>query len=289
MPDLRKRKFKLLRKRPPKPLPPLNAQVVYLKALKEMMAYARELVHTRVLSRLPALLDVTKRLTKDGSVDVSYHVDADPHGKVNRLLDRASEVFFERYPAKRLQTIGQKIAELTSAHQKEQLLSQVRQTIGIKLETLADTGLRDRIKRFTAENVALIETVPQKYFDDVEKVVLKGMREGARAPEIAADMQEQFEISESRAKLIARDQVLKFNGELNEARQGALGIDRYIWRTVGDNRVRSEHDEREGQIYSWDSPPGDPSDPAAGGHPGEAINCRCYAEPILPGMEPAEE
>lgn len=280
MPDLRKRKFKLLRKRPPRPLPPIGAQVAYLEALKKLLTFAKAIVDKKVLVLLPALLESAR--------SDALNLDADPHGKINRLLDQASKTFFDRYPAKRLQTIGQKIAELTSAHQKEQLLSQVRQTIGIKLETLADKGLRDRINRFTAENVALIETVPQKYFDDVERVVLKGMREGSRAPEIAADMQEQFEISESRAKLIARDQVLKFNGELNEARQGALGIDRYIWRTVGDNRVRSEHDERDGQVYYWDSPPGDPGDPASGGHPGEAINCRCYAEPILPGLEPEE-
>ncbi|WP_193788037.1 phage minor head protein [Magnetospira sp. QH-2] len=47
----------------------------------------------------------------------------------------------------------------------------------------------------------------------------------------------------------------------------------YIWRTVGDNKVRSSHADREGQTFSWDDPP-------EGGHPGEAENCRCWAEEI---------
>lgn len=47
----------------------------------------------------------------------------------------------------------------------------------------------------------------------------------------------------------------------------------YIWRTVGDSKVRSAHAERDGQTFSWDSPPD-------GGHPGEAPNCRCQAEDV---------
>ncbi len=47
----------------------------------------------------------------------------------------------------------------------------------------------------------------------------------------------------------------------------------YIWRTVGDGRVRSSHAERNGKVFSWEDPPED-------GHPGEAYNCRCWAEDI---------
>jgi len=45
----------------------------------------------------------------------------------------------------------------------------------------------------------------------------------------------------------------------------------YIWRTVGDGKVRSAHAKRNGKTFSWDAPP-------EGGHPGEAYNCRCRAE-----------
>lgn len=45
----------------------------------------------------------------------------------------------------------------------------------------------------------------------------------------------------------------------------------YIWHTAGDGKVRESHAERNGQVYSWDTPPD-------GGHPGEAPNCRCTAK-----------
>ena len=48
---------------------------------------------------------------------------------------------------------------------------------------------------------------------------------------------------------------------------------RYIWRTRWDDKVRSEHARRDGEVFSWDNPP-------SGGHPGEDHNCRCWAEPV---------
>ena len=52
----------------------------------------------------------------------------------------------------------------------------------------------------------------------------------------------------------------------------------YIWHTVGDDKVRSSHEERDGQIFAWDAAP-------EGGHPGEDYNCRGTAEPYEPGKE----
>lgn len=58
---------------------------------------------------------------------------------------------------------------------------------------------------------------------------------------------------------------------LDGARQQAAGIVKYIWRSVGDDRVRPSHALNEGKIFTR----GDDEDP------GEAFGCRCSAEPIL--------
>lgn len=47
----------------------------------------------------------------------------------------------------------------------------------------------------------------------------------------------------------------------------------YVWHTIGDGRVRSSHADRDGKVFSWNAPP-------EGGHPGEAPNCRCWAEDV---------
>lgn len=57
----------------------------------------------------------------------------------------------------------------------------------------------------------------------------------------------------------------------------ALGDnDRYVWRTVRDDKVRG------GQTFLWNEPP-------EGGHPGEDYNCRCWAVPVSPIYHPWKE
>lgn len=65
-----------------------------------------------------------------------------------------------------------------------------------------------------------------------------------------------------------------FAGLINELRQRALGIRQYIWRSRDDDKVRSSHAAYDDRVFSWDDPP-------EGGHPGQAFNCRCHAEPFM--------
>ena len=44
-------------------------------------------------------------------------------------------------------------------------------------------------------------------------------------------------VNKRRAELIDRDQKSTLTGALNQKRQESIGIDKYIWRTVKDNRV----------------------------------------------------
>ncbi|MDJ0628920.1 MAG: phage minor head protein [Rhodobacter sp.] len=69
-----------------------------------------------------------------------------------------------------------------------------------------------------------------------------------------------------------------FAGLINQLRQEDLGIERYIWRSRDDAKVRDSHAEYDDRVFRWDDPP-------AGGHPGEAHNCRCHAEPIAPAPQ----
>ncbi len=72
--------------------------------------------------------------------------------------------------------------------------------------------------------------------------------------------------------------IRHINQELKNPDNFMLFKSHYIWRTVGDEKVRGNHRAREGQSFSWEDPP-------EGGHPGEDYNCRCWTEPIVP-MQP---
>ncbi len=141
-----------------------------------------------------------------------------------------------------------------------------KRVVGIDL-VQAEPWLADYLGAYALNNAQLISSVGDRYLNEISNIVYQGFTSGTRWEDIAESIAERFGVAESRADLIARDQVNKLNGSITQVRQQALGVDRYTWRTMGDDRVRESHREKDGNIYSWDDPPSDT------GHPSEEINC----------------
>lgn len=135
-------------------------------------------------------------------------------------------------------------------------------------------SIREAIDAAMIENVNLIKSIQSQYLDKVRLAVSQNSLAGKRPTSVIADLVEIGRVSESRARLIARDQANKLNSALTRARQTTLGVSRYRWSTSGDERVRPSHAELDGKVFSWNEPP-------AVGHPGEDIQCRCVAIPLF--------
>ena len=118
-------------------------------------------------------------------------------------------------------------------------------------------------------NIALVENALRDYAQSVREVFEDPTSFGLTTDELKARLLAKGGISDARAELIARDQTLKLNGQINEARQRGAGVTEYTWSTVGDDRVRDTHRAHEGKVFRWDSPPPDT------GHPGQDYQCRC--------------
>jgi SPP1 gp7 family putative phage head morphogenesis protein len=158
----------------------------------------------------------------------------------------------------------------------EQLIKHIQQAVNVNVSSiLTNDGIRDALKKAAEDNINLITSIPEQYFEKLGATLEKNWVAGSRWEDLAQWLEHVGDVTESRAKLIARDQTSKMNGAFNEARQTSLGIEQYEWQTAGDERVRPTHAEHDGKIYSWDNPPTDT------GHPGEDINCRCVAIPII--------
>jgi SPP1 gp7 family putative phage head morphogenesis protein len=128
---------------------------------------------------------------------------------------------------------------------------------------------------WSTANVGLIRNLDQTQLSTVREIVARGQAEGIGAKALADDIAARAGIAERRAQLIARDQVGKLNAAVGAQRQTSLGITSYRWQTALDERVRASHRARQGAVFDWAKPPD-------GGHPGEDINCRCVAQPIIP-------
>jgi SPP1 gp7 family putative phage head morphogenesis protein len=141
-------------------------------------------------------------------------------------------------------------------------------SLGAGAQSLVDTFVETSLERY--------ERLRDDYLAAVAEQVSESFAAGERWEDLAVKLEERFGVTQGYAEAVARDEVGRLNGAVNQDRQEDLGITHYIWRTVHDGRVRPEHEERDGATFAWGEPPDD-------GHPGEAWNCRCYADPILPG------
>lgn len=194
------------------------------------------------------------------------------HSNIGEKIDALRAEFDERFSRRKLGALVEPFAQQTADFQAVQLNAQLREAVAVDVVG-GEPWLARAATEFTRENVALIRTIPERFFGEIETLVMREAADGARWETLVDGIEERYDVSRSRSKIIARDQVGKFYGDLNRVRQTDLGITRFVWRTVRDNRVRPEHADIDGQSFEWGSAPD--------GGPGEAVLCRCYADPDL--------
>lgn len=255
------------RRRAPRMLTPDGQRLRYFAALRHgLIKDLRDAVTYRLVPKLARFVATAGNLRADAPGDFD---EEDLHD----TLDTLAEDVAKKWTSKRFAATVQPIAQDVAGFSRAQLQGVLKSQLGVDV-VASEPWLEAELARWTSQNVALIKTIPRQFFADIEKRLVDGVHAGERWEDLAKMLEERAGVSESRANLIARDQTGKLFGQLNEKRQTALGVTGYLWRTMQDNRVRDEHEDRAGEHFEWDDPPED-------GHPGDPVQCRCYAEPDL--------
>lgn len=267
--------------RAPRMLHPTPIVREYTKELRSMVDSLREVTAAKLLPKLEVLsAQVTSQRPKvaRGDADDSWAK------KYQAILSDVKLEFGRTYTDEELEALAKKTGKSVSYWQRRQLNKVTSRLLDLDVPGY-EPWLEPELDAFAVQNVALIKSVPDRFFDQVQHIVLNGFRQGSLAEDISKDIQGRLGVARANADRIARDQVGKLSGQLNGLRQQNLGIEQYTWRTSLDERVRGNpggkypdaypsHWAREGKVFSWDNPPSD-------GHPGEPINCRCTAEPVI--------
>lgn len=265
--------------RPPRLLYPKLIEQMYLRDILRLLTPAKHLVETRVLPELAAIMRKAGARTDSARAD-----DDDYASHIARVFDGITLDYGRIVPESEMRVPVTTAAIGTSRFNRTQVDRQIKTVLGIDVMQ-SEPWLEPASRTFTRQNVALIKSIPQRYFGEIEQLVIGAARGGRRVEDLQRDIADRYDVSESRAALIARDQVGKWNGELTRRRHEDLGLTRYRWRTSMDERVRGRPDglypkaypshwDREGKIYSYDEPPD-------GGNPGEDYQCRCFPEPVF--------
>ncbi len=187
--------------------------------------------------------------------------------------------------------VAKSFVDEVSKQNKASIERNIASALSVDFAAIVDTAdTAAELSMAVTRNTALIRSIPEQHLFDVAQAVMDNYA-GRPLPgdvSLTQRLQQIGGISEDRAKFIARDQTAKLTGALNASRQQSNGIEEYKWRNSGDERVvgnpsglypkgsrrHGDHWDREGKTYRWDTPPAD-------GNPGEPIQCRCWAEPIL--------
>ncbi len=161
-----------------------------------------------------------------------------------------------------------------SSYNRQKMIQTFQSALGVDIRAmLLEPEVREYIKGKVIENADLVRLVPERGKARLAKKIADTFED---APfdeyELKKVMRQEFTYDGYALRRVTRDQTSKINGNLTEMRHKQCGITHFIWRTSGDERVRPEHQVREGVMYSYAQ---------ADELPGQAIQCRCVAQPAV--------
>ena len=160
----------------------------------------------------------------------------------------------------------------------------MERTLGVKILSgyYDETFYKELREQWFRENMGMISSIPQELVQQIRDTLWEDITQNTATDQMVKHIQHTCQVSENRAKFIARDQVGKLQAQLTRQQQTDAGVREYIWSSKRDSKVRHQHRKLNGNKFSWDSPP--LSDPRTGRHchPGEDYGCRCTAIPVFP-------
>lgn len=105
---------------------------------------------------------------------------------------------------------------------------------------------------------------------------------GARASTLAARISDRYDVAQSKARFLARQETGLFMAQYHKEQFTSAGVPRYVWDTSKDEDVRKGHRELHGRIFTWAE--GAPAKYMSCGrncNPHEDFQCRCVARPLV--------
>ena len=255
---------------------PLALEREYTRGILEILKKTRAEIEKVVIPALPMLVDQAAVWRPKADSERFDGVADNVASLFNSVRLAITGNFNDFIINKMVQDMALKV----STWNKTQVMEAFRRSLGIDLFG-GEPYLQEELTIWSTNNVNLVKDVSAQFIRQSEQIVLNGLQKGIRHEAIAkqilngTDLEKgRFKTAKTRAEMIGRDQVSKLNGTLNRYRQTGAGVKRFIWRTVGDGRVRDSHAYLNTKEFTW-------ADGAGGLYPGDDYNCRCFAEPIF--------
>lgn len=202
----------------------------------------------------------------------------------SRIVTNALKLKFESLFGRKAKILAEGMLNSTNRISKSathQSLKKISGGLSIKTSGMNEQ-LKTIINASVVENVSLIKSIASEYLDQVQGSVMRSIVGGGGLESLIPDLQRREGITLRRATNIALDQTRKAYSAMNRERMKAAGVSKYEWvHSGGGQHPRELHVAMSGNIYSYNDPPIIDSNTGQTGNPGDAINCRCIARPVI--------
>lgn len=240
---------------------PLSPEVDYRKQLLGLIDTMNKQMEDQIFPLLtyyqPKYIQDTPRQDVLQQVD---HITNSLTKPVENFAERAARLF---------------VTDVSNTNRKR-LYNSFQKSFGFNMSVLIkDEGIVKPVNDAIKENIGLIKSIPTEYMLRARKIISAGMTRGETAGDIRNQLRDEvFQLTDRRARLIARDQTTKINGQLTQIRAQDAGCEEYIWIGRNDALERASHKANNNKKFRWDKEP-------ETGHPGADYQCRCYAKLII--------
>lgn len=190
----------------------------------------------------------------------------------------------KRFDDKRLTKATRAILAKANRHNQKNLYGPASEIMGISAdELIRKEGLKPNTSALIAETLEWVKKTRDETISFFTANSLRVMSQGKSFTELLDDFDMQASKRKNHAKFIARNQMSNFNTQLNRIRHSNLGIEKGVWSTSHDERVRSSHSDRDGKEFYLKEGLFDYKDGKTL-LPGEDYNCRCTYFAVLPDL-----
>ena len=226
--------------------------------------------------------------------------------KANKSIFKNFKKLIKTYSSKKYnEVVYNRLAQplqMIEADSTKEFVKYVNKYVGVSLKKIKkQENLKDFMNAKTLENASLITGMTQEFIKKAQAIVTNGVNTGLLPTSIEEQLKSNLPlVNAKRAKLIARDQYAKINGQVNKKRSEQLGITLFKYVAANDDRVSGKPSGKYPNakikcyviantdigygkgIYTWKegaSYGGKKNILPGLGH----INCRCISLVVIPG------
>ncbi len=249
------------------------------RELESAMLYMVDLMSR--MYRNQVLLELNK-----GTIEKFADAQTGNYAKVLvNIASKVSKGLTARFTNKRIESLVRKVFESNDKRSKKMFYDRMSRAIGINPETLLQRdGMTYNINALILETTQWAKKLRDETLELYTANSLRAMTLGESIDSVLEQYDGLVEKRKNHARFTARNQVSNFNSIMNKTRAQKLGIQKAVWLTSNDERVRECHRVRNGKEF----------DLAKGLYsscdgkwllPGVDYNCRCAYKMVIPEDE----